>query len=73
MHPKAREVAVRRRQEDKGFLEDSNINRGKGGFSGGPVVKNPLAVQGMWVQTLVGELRSCIPCGQLQLRQDVAK
>ena len=29
-----------------------------GGFLGGPVVKTLLAMQGIWVQSLVGELRS---------------
>ena len=34
-------------------------------FPGGPVVKTPaLPLQGVWVQSLVGELRSCMPRGQ---------
>ena len=28
-------------------------------FPGGPVVKNPLPMQGTWVQSLVGEYSTC--------------
>ena len=32
-------------------------------FAGGPVVKTPLPLQGAWVQSLVGELKSLLLCG----------
>ena len=36
----------------------------KGNFSGGPVVKTLcFQCRAVWVQTLVGELRSHMPCG----------
>ena len=31
------------------------------GFPGGPVVKTALLQHGAWVQSLVGELRACMP------------
>ena len=32
-------------------------------FAGGPVVRTPLPLQGAWVQSLVGELKSLMLCG----------
>ena len=34
-----------------------------GNFSGSPLVKTLLPIQGVWVQSLVRELRSCMPYG----------
>ena len=34
------------------------------GFLRGPVVKTALPLQGVWIQSLVEELRSHRPCGQ---------
>ena len=33
-------------------------------FPGDPVVKTCLAMQGVWIHSLVWELRSPVPCGQ---------
>ena len=39
-------------------------------FPGGPVVKSPmLPTQGTQVQCLMGELRSCMLCGQIKLKK----
>ena len=36
--------------------------RNPGDFPGGPVVDSMLPVQGVWFPSLVGELRSHVPC-----------
>ena len=43
--------------------------KGLGDFPGGPVVKTPLTLKGVWVQSLVGERRSChslVACRKLK-------
>ena len=43
-------------------------------FPGGPVVKIPtLPTQGTQVQCLVGELRSCMLCGQIKFLKLIKK
>ena len=34
----------------------------RGDFPDGPMVDSRFPMQGVWVQSLVGELRSCMPC-----------
>jgi len=38
-------------------------------FPGSPVVKTLLPLQGAWVQSLVQELRSCVPHGMAKNKQ----
>ena len=42
---------------------ENTLNIGLGDFSGGPVIKSPcFHCRGVWVQSLVRERRSCMPC-----------
>ena len=43
------------------FEDERNIQRD---FPGSPVVKTCLVMQRVWIQFLVWELRSLVPCGQ---------
>ena len=43
-------------QKDEILLNDTVL-------PGGTVVMTVIPMQGAWVQPLIGELRSCMPCG----------
>ena len=42
-------------------------------FAGGPVVRTPLPPQGVWVQSLVGELKSPMLCGVAKKKKTIAE